>query len=142
MKHFPEHHLEIGTRPKENYIFCNHFVGIHKIFEMSNFNINPIYTMLFWAFQCWGGEGGRPPPFHRILQVNAIEMKFGKHVYHVILQLFRFNFFDDVIIYFLPYDFFGMIHIQVKILHFYTITQSYFYQVSLLWEKGLIFQVK
>ena len=46
--------------------------------------------------------------------------------------------FDDIIIYFLPYDF-GMIHIQVKILHFYIITRSYFYQVSLLWEKGLIF---
>ena len=72
-------------------------------------------------------------------------MKFGTHVHHVILQRFTLKFFDDVInfddviIYFLPYDFFGMIHIQVKIPHFYTITRSYFYQVSLLWEKGLIF---
>ena len=72
-------------------------------------------------------------------------MKFGTHVYHVILQLFILKFFDDVIsfddviIYFLQYDFFGIIYIQVKILHFYTIMRSYFYQVSLLWEKGLIF---
>ena len=39
-------------------------------------------------------------------------MKFGTHVYHVILQLFTLKFFDDVInfdgiiIYFLLYDFF------------------------------------
>ena len=39
-------------------------------------------------------------------------MKFGIHVYHVILQLFTLKFFDDVInfdgiiIYFLLYDFF------------------------------------
>ena len=38
--------------------------------------------------------------------------------------------------YFLPYGFFGMIHIQVKILHFYTITRSYFLSSFFIMGKG------
>ena len=80
--------------------FCRNLL----VFDYFCKNLHLRYLVTFWVclwtlfildfFGRSSARGGsKGPPFHRILWVKAIEMKFGTHVYHVILQLFTLKFF-------------------------------------------------
>ena len=64
-------------------------LSVHAIFQAMTSNGVCLLTLFILGFfggsSARGGGGAKGPPFHRILYVNAIETKFGTHVYHVIL---------------------------------------------------------